>query len=137
MDKKNPNISPFRPGMSASVEILTTYENDIVTVPIQAVTTRTDTTSWKNDGGTTKYNIPKNDAKVELEEETKTYVFVYSNGKVELREVEIGIQDTEFYQVISGLKEGEQVVIAPYRAVSKKLRSKQPVNKVDRVDLFN
>ena len=45
LDKMNPNLSPFRPGMSASVEILTTYENNILIVPIQAVTTRTDTSS--------------------------------------------------------------------------------------------
>ena len=63
-------------------------------------------------------------------------MFIYKDGKVELRKIEIGIQDTEFYQVKSGLQENEEVVVAPYRAVSKKLKNKQPVNKVDKSELF-
>ncbi len=138
LDLENPNLSPFRPGMSASVEILTTYENDIVTVPIQAVTTRIDTSSWTGNGEAKNKFVPeKNDSKVVLENETKTFVFVYSDGKVQLRDIKIGIQDTEFYQVLSGLEEGDEVVIAPYRAVSKKLKNNQPVNKVDKSELFN
>jgi len=140
LDTKNPNLSPFRPGMSASVEILTTYENNIVTVPIQAVTTRNDTSSWsKNGNNYANKKIKKVDngkKKVELEDETKTYVFVYSDSKVKLREIKIGIQDTEFYQVKSGLEKGEEVVVAPYRAISKKLKNNQPVNKVDKSELF-
>ncbi len=139
LDKNNPNLSPFRPGMSASVEILTTYENNIITVPIQAVATRTDTSSWRK-GSSNNYSSYKkanNKKKVDLEDETKTYVFVYSDSKVELREVKIGIQDSDFYQVKSGLEEGEEVVVAPYRAVSKKLKNKQAVNKVEKSDLFN
>jgi len=141
LDAKNPNLSPFRPGMSASVEILTTYENNIVTVPIQAVTTRNDTSSWSQNGnnyqGKKKSKVDNGKKKVELETETKTYVFVYSDSKVKLREIKIGIQDTEFYQVKSGLEKGEEVVVAPYRAVSKKLKNKQAVNKVDKTELFN
>ncbi len=138
LDKKNPNLSPFRPGMSASVEILTTYENDIVIVPIQAVTTRTDTTSYNAkmaDKGDMPMPTPKA-KKVEIEEDNSTYVFVYKDGKVELRKIEIGIQDTEFYQVKSGLEENEEVVVAPYRSVSRKLKNNQPVNKVDKSEVF-
>ncbi len=140
LDKMNPNLSPFRPGMSASVEILTTYENDIIIVPIQAVTTRTDTTSYnaktaKNNDNNNPMATPKV-KKVEIEEDNSTYVFVYKGGKVELRKIEIGIQDTEFYQVKSGLEENEEVVTAPYRSISRNLKNNEPVNKVDKSEVF-
>ncbi len=137
LDSNNPNLSPFRPGMSASVEILTTYENDILTVPIQSVTTRDDTSSYKLRGGnTTAKKKDDKDKKTAFEKKADEYVFVYKEGKVYLRKVEIGIQDTDYYQIISGLKEGEEVVTAPYRAISKKLKNNQPVNKVDKDELF-
>ncbi len=137
LDSNNPNLSPFRPGMSASVEILTTYENDILTVPIQSVTTRDDTSSYKLRGGnTTAKKKDDKDKKTAFEKKADEYVFVYKDGKVYLRKVEIGIQDTDYYQIISGLKEGEEVVTAPYRAISKKLKNNQPVNKVDKDELF-
>ncbi len=132
LDKKNPNLSPFRPGMSASVEILTTYEDNVLTVPIQAVTTRDDTSSYK------QYKRLKkgNKTGTKLGKTPKEYVFVFKNGKVFLREVKVGIQNTDYYQIIKGLKEGEEVVSAPYRAISKKLRNKQEVEKVDKGKLF-
>jgi len=137
LDSNNPNLSPFRPGMSASVEILTTYENDILTVPIQSVTTRDDTSSYNLRGGnTTAKNKDDKEKKTAFEKKADEYVFVYKDGKVYLRKVEIGIQDTDYYQIISGLKEGEEVVTAPYRAISKKLKNNQPVNKVDKDELF-
>ena len=77
-----------------------------------------------------------NDKKTKIVDKTKTYVFVYANDRVELREVEIGIQDTEYYQIKSGLEIDEEVVIAPYRAISKKLKNKQPVEKVEKSKLF-
>lgn len=140
IDKSNPNLSPFRPGMSASVEILTTYENDIITAPIQSVTTRSDTSSYSINGNSSNHKMHKpkndNDKKTKIVDKTKTYVFVYANDRVELREVEIGIQDTEYYQIKSGLEIDEEVVIAPYRAISKKLKNKQPVEKVEKSKLF-
>ncbi len=135
LDLKKPNLSPFRPGMSASVEILTTYKHNVLTVPIQAVTTRDDTSSV----GSQKAIVRKNqDTKKQnkLEEEPKEYVFVYQGGKVHLREVKVGIQNTDYYQILSGLQEGEEVVTAPYRAISKTLRNGQEVEKVEKNKLF-
>jgi HlyD family secretion protein len=48
----------------------------------------------------------------------------------------VGIQDTDYYQILKGLEEGEEVVSAPYRAISKKLKNKQEVEKVDKDKLF-
>jgi len=138
LDSDNPNLSPFRPGMSASVEILTTYVNDVLTVPIQSVTTRQDTSSYAE--GSHKKHINKKDdsekKKTVLEKKADEYVFVYEDGKAKLRKVEIGIQDSDFYEIKSGLKEGEEVITAPYRAISKKLKNNQPVEKVEKDKLF-
>jgi HlyD family secretion protein len=140
LDAKNPNLSPFRPGMSASVEILTTYVNDVITVPIQAVTTRDDTSAYKGEVKEPEMGMMTTDSeatkKTEIESVHKEYVFVYKDGKVELRAVEVGIQDTDYYEIKSGLEVGEEVVTAPYQAISKKLKNKQPVNKVDKDKLF-
>lgn len=139
LDADNPNLSPFRPGMSASVEILTTYVNNVLTVPIQAVTTRQDTSSYKE--GSSKSNYKKRDKKDKkktvLEKKADEYVFVFDDGKAKLRKVVIGIQDSDFYEIKSGLKEGDEVITAPYRAISKKLKNQQPVEKVEKDKLFD
>jgi len=138
LDIDNPNLSPFRPGMSASVEILTTYVNDVLTVPIQAVTTRQDTSSYKKGGNKSHYEKKdnKDKKKTVLEKKADEYVFVLEDGKAKLRKVTIGIQDSDFYEIKDGLKEDEEVITAPYRAISKKLKNNQPVEKVDKDKLF-
>ena len=134
IDKEHPNISPFRPGMSASVDILTTYISDALTVPIPAVTTRDDTTSYNAKPDFT--HKKKQDKEAEFEEEVQEYVFVYKDRKVKLRKVKTGIQDNNYFEIKEGLKEGEEVVVAPYRAISKKLKNNQPVEKVKKEELF-
>ncbi len=138
IDKQNLNLSPFRPGMSASVEILTTYKNNVLTVPIQAVTTRDDTSSYKK--GNYKRDFKKKDdndkKKTVLDKKTEEYVFVFKNGKAKLSKVVIGIQDSDYYEIKSGLEEGDEIISAPYRAISKKLRNNQPVEVVDKDKLF-
>jgi len=104
--------TPFRPGMTASLEILTDRQAGIIAVPIQAVTTRADTASSKN-GYSTK--------KLEDKDELFEVVFVNKEGKAELRVVKTGIQDDEKIAIKSGLKEGEEIVIGPYSAISKRL----------------
>ena len=91
----------FRPGMTATVEIQTSDERQILSVPIQAVTTRKDT-------------IDKQE-KIEC-------VFVYESGKAILKQVETGIQDDKNIHITSGLKDSIQVISGPYSAVSKILK---------------
>ena len=114
---------PFRPGMSASVDIQTETEYNVLTVPIQSVTARAD--SLLPDSLQQKENG-------ELQE----IVFVYNNDKVKIRKVTTGIQDDSYIQIISGLKNGEEVVSAPYTAISKKLKDGTTVEKVEEKDLF-
>ena len=123
---KNDRPYPFRPGMSATVEIQTTYENDILTVPIQAVTTRVDSVQ------TDSISSDKKD-----DDEIKEIVFTFSDGKVSKREVTTGIQDDTYIEIKEGIEEGEEVVTAPYSAISRRLKDGKKVEKVDKKELFN
>ncbi|MEI6749538.1 MAG: efflux RND transporter periplasmic adaptor subunit [Bacteroidales bacterium] len=136
------NLSPFRPGMSATVDIQTKTVQNVLTVPIQSVTTRSDTTD----------NKPKNEEKTDNEGENivssqtdeskkkdisfKEYVFVLENGTAKMVVVKTGIQDNTNIEILSGLKEKQEVITGPYRAVTKKLKDGDVVKKVDKKDLF-
>ncbi|MGK0407187.1 MAG: HlyD family secretion protein [Roseivirga sp.] len=104
--------TPFRPGMTASLEILTDRQNGVLSVPIQSVTTRADTSSSEN-GYSTK--------KLEDKDELFEVVFVNKEGKAELRVVKTGIQNDENIVITEGLSEDEEIIIGPYSAVSKHL----------------
>ena len=117
-------LSAFRPGMTASVEVMTARKAGVVAVPLAAVTTRnpegkvTAKAEEKKDGDnkeTTTDNAPK---KTEV---LKEVVFVNINGKAEMREVTTGISDYDNIEVLSGVKQGEQVISGPFNIVSKKL----------------
>ena len=94
------NISPFRPGMSAKVDILTRRAENVISIPIQSVSTR----EKEND-----------------EEETELGVFILVDGIAEWKVVETGIQDNRYIEIKSGLQESDEVVIGPYQAVSRTL----------------
>ena len=103
LDKVN-----FLPGMTATVDIQTEVQNNILTVPIQAVTIREDTS----------LNISSD----------KEYVFVYDDGKVQMQEVLTGIQDNENIHIIRGISDTIQIVTGPYSVVSKLLKDGQRVS---------
>ena len=119
ISEKNP--SPFRPGMSASVDIFTDKKTDVLTVPIQAVTTRTDTTKMKMTGI----------------EDIRTIVFVSDGTRALARDVKTGIQDNVKIEIVSGLTEGEDVVVQPFSAISKKLADSTLIEVVDKESLFS
>ncbi len=133
--KKDVIKSPFRPGMSATVEIQTETAKNILSIPIQAVTTRADST------GRIKTAIQKREESKEknntaIEETNPEYVFVFDAGKARLQKVKTGIQDNMYIEILEGLKKGEEVVVAPYRAISKTLRNGDKIEKVSKRDLF-
>jgi len=119
LSEKNP--SPFRPGMSASVDIFTSRKTEVLTVPIQAVTTRTDTT--KTDPEALK--------------DIRTLVFLSDGTYALARDVKTGIQDNVNIEIISGLTEGEDVIVQPFSAISKKLADSTLIEIVDKEALFN
>lgn len=123
------NRSPFRPGMSATVDIQTETVHEMLSVPIQAVTTRADTTGM----------VEGTDASAQAasqKEEVKEYVFVHTDGKAIMKQVKTGIQDNNYISIMEGIDEGEEVIFAPYRAVSKRLKNGDDVVSVDKKDLY-
>jgi HlyD family secretion protein len=107
---------PFRPGMSTSVEIYTKTVENVVSVPIQAVTTRDKEKKKKEGEAKTVSQTTSDDDIMEV-------IFVKMPGDtVQMQEVKTGVQDNDFIEITSGLKDGEEVVKGPYAAVSKKLK---------------
>jgi len=119
---------PFKPGMSASVEIQTNRQYNILSVPVNAVTTRDWPDSLKNKNK--NESLDNNDI--------RQVVFVYNpkSKLVYLRDVKTGLQDNQYIQVTEGLKDGEQVVIAPYGAIARTLKDKTLVTVVAKDKLF-
>ena len=125
--------SPFRPGMSATVDIQTQTAKDILTVPIQAVTTRPDTAGQEKEPDPDAEDIKTvSESKDDLVE----VVFLFEDGKAAMKRVKTGIQDNMHIQIIEGLEEGNEIIVGPYRAVSDKLKDGDMVYKVDRKELF-
>lgn len=133
VDPDNPHLSPFRPGMSASVEILTDQVDETVAVPIQSVTVRPDSSMAV---GSSKRQRDKALENVE-DEDMYECVFVVVNGRAEQRKVEIGIQDSRYMQIKSGLAAGEEVITGPYSVVSKELMHKDEVVVKSKLDIFS
>ncbi len=119
---------PFKPGMSASVEIQTNRQDNILSVPVNAVTTRDWPDSIKN----------KNTTATTAEDNIRQVVFVYDSKTqlVNIRDVKTGLQDNKYLQVTAGLKENEQVVIAPYGAIARTLNDKTKVKVVDKDKVY-
>ncbi len=123
-------VYPFRPGMSASVDIQTRHVNNILAIPINAVTTR-DTDSTKGDKKTDTA------AAGSSKSGTKEVVFILQpDNTVKMVQVTTGVQDDTNIEILSGLKEGEQVISAPYSAVSRTLSNGKKVKVVPKTQLF-
>lgn len=118
MEGKPEHFSPFRPGMTATVDIITDTRNKIVAVPISSIVIKTDTSSVKKD----YKNRTSSDIKSENEEKFEC-VFVSKNGEAKLRVVKTGIQDDTNIEITSGLQEGDEIITGPYNVVSKTLKS--------------
>jgi len=117
---------PFKPGMSASVEIQTNRQENILSVPVNAVTTRDWPDSMKNKNATASTS------------EIRQVVFVYDpkTQLVNTKDVKTGLQDNKYLQVTDGLKEGEEVISAPYSAIARTLKDKTKVQVVEKEKLF-
>ncbi|MFT2007569.1 efflux RND transporter periplasmic adaptor subunit [Pontibacter sp. 13R65] len=111
---------PFRPGMTASVEILTEQKNDVLSVPLSAVTTRS---NERASAGNEQDNQEQVEPQPTSKEPVKEVVFVYdANNTVKAVQVKTGISDFDNMEILSGLQEGQKVVAGPFRAVSKTLK---------------
>ena len=130
------NPSPFRPGLSATVDIQTEQFSGIA-VPIQSVTTR-EKKKEENEAEKGAKAATAKDEKEKLKdtEPVKEYVFVYNAGKVKQVLVTTGIQDDTYILIKTGLKGGEEVISLPFTAISKTLKDSAMVEKVDKEKLF-
>lgn len=128
---------PFRPGMSATADIQTRTQTNVLSVPINAVTTREKSDTLKADknkkttpavtGTTTSVNT----------DDLEIVVFVKDSAdKVYKTIVTTGIQDINYIEITSGLKAGQEVITGPYDIVSKTLKDGSKVKVVDKKDLF-
>mgnify|MGYP000651158906 FL=1 len=109
VEEKNLLHTPFKPGMTASVEIESDRKDSILVAPIRAVSTRQVKDSTD---GTTR---------------TREVVFVLQDGKALQKEVETGIQDDENIEILHGIEPGETLITGPYSLVSKTLHDGQSV----------
>lgn len=147
-DPDHPGRSVFNPGMSATVDIMTKKSRGVLSVPIQAVTTR-DTTAGggdkMNDNGNEMQDEEAVRVKNEKEDKAKTpvetkeveCVFVVENESVKLVPVEIGIQDNNYIEIKKGLTASQKVVSAPYSAIAKQLKSGDAIEVVKKEQLYN
>ncbi|WP_299096124.1 efflux RND transporter periplasmic adaptor subunit [Winogradskyella sp.] len=112
------NYSPFRPGMTATVDIITKTKKNAVAVPISAIVIKTDTSATKKPYGS---KAEFEDDEIQNEEEKFECVFIDDNGKAKLRVVKTGIQDDSNIEIISGLSKDDKIITGPYNMVSKSL----------------
>ncbi len=131
---KEGNRYPFRPGMTASVDIITTRKENVLSVPLAAVTTRSpdaEKNGPKEENGdddddrrtVTDSSKPKAEKK-----EDKVVVFVNEAGVAKMKEVKTGISDYDNIEIISGLTESDEVITGPFLVVSKRLKEGDKVS---------
>ncbi|PJC08009.1 MAG: efflux RND transporter periplasmic adaptor subunit, partial [Flavobacteriaceae bacterium CG_4_9_14_0_8_um_filter_34_30] len=118
LENKPENYSPFRPGMTATVDIMTKKRSNVIGVPISSIVIKTDTTSSKT-------TVDKSTV---VSTERFECVFVKVGEEAKLRVVETGIQDDTNIEILKGLQPGEEVIIGPYNTVTKTLK---PGDKVE------
>lgn len=143
IDPKRPKSFPFRPGMSASADIQTKTHATVLSIPINAVTTRekNDSTGNNKKSSADKENNDQtavantaNSGENDLDE---VVFIVQADGTVKKQIVKTGIQDINYIEVLEGLKEGDNVVTGPYDVVSKTLKNKDKVKVVAKNELFD
>jgi HlyD family secretion protein len=126
---------PFRPGMTASVEIQTQKKDSVLSVPIEAVTARSDSEINKK----IILKSTSQNTKLQKKEISKLseIIFVKEKSLARERKVKTGIQDNNFIEIIEGIMENEEIIVAPFSAISKKLKDSTLIKVVDKKDLFN
>jgi HlyD family secretion protein len=121
LEGKPNTYSPFRPGMTATVDIITETRSNVLAVPISAVVVKSDTATVKeikveDTSEDQKDAAPKSDKKFEC-------VFVKVGDKAKIRIIKTGIQDDTNIEILTGLKKGDVIITGPYATVTKELNS--------------
>ncbi|MDP2161867.1 MAG: efflux RND transporter periplasmic adaptor subunit [Flavobacterium sp.] len=114
---KPENFSPFRPGMTATVDIITKRRENVLGVPISSVVVKTDTT-----GGRKTALLEETKGSTKLDKKMEC-VFVKEGDVAKIRVIKTGIQDDTFIEVLEGLKKDEVIIVGSYTMVTKELSS--------------
>jgi HlyD family secretion protein len=114
----DPNL---RPGMSCNADIETETESDVLSVPIQSVTARTDIPTEKDSVKSKESSGGDDMAGMMGKKKPKEVIFLVKDGKAKMVVVETGISDDNYLQIKKGIEEGDQVVSGSYRAISREL----------------
>jgi HlyD family secretion protein len=147
LDPARPKSFPFRPGMSASADIQTRTHKNVLSVPINAVTTRDKNDTSKATGkeakvvkaetGNDNNAAPAGQSKSSNADDMAEVVFVLqADGSVKRVKVRTDIQDINNIEIVDGLKEGDEIITGPYSTVSKLLRDGMKVKVVPKEQLF-
>ena len=107
---KPSGYSPFRPGMTANVDILTQTKKNVVVAPISAIVVKK--------RSEIDPNTPKEDA-----DKRQEAIFVVKDGKAILRAVNTGIQDNTHIEILSGVAQGDEIIVGSYNVISKTLKN--------------
>ena len=138
MDPDRPNKFPFKPGMTANADIQTVTKPNVISVPLNAVTTRDKNEGKDKEDKKEKKEPTLTETADPSDDNKEVVVFVYDAVKnwVKKRPVKTGIQDTRFIEVLEGLKAGEEVVAEPYNTISRILKDETKVRVVEKEKLF-
>jgi len=133
-NEKQPGLSPFRPGMSASVDIHTRKVEGVLAIPIQCVTTREK--ELEEDEGESERKKKRKRKSRNNDGPVDEVVFILDGDKAKQVSVTTGIQDNLYIAITEGLSGDEEIIKAPYSAISKELENEDVVTVVDEEDLF-
>jgi len=128
---KQGNRYPFRPGMTASVDIITTRKENVLSVPLAAVTTRNpdeDKNAPKVDEDDEKRTVTDSSKPKAEKKEDMVVIFINENGVAKMKEVKTGISDYDNIEIISGLSDSVEVITGPFLVVSKRLKDGDKVS---------
>jgi HlyD family secretion protein len=134
------NRFPFRPGMTASVDIMTQRKANALSVPLASVTTRDPNAPPEGEGQGPK-NGPNNDNNNSQKKDEKkpvgskadkTVIFVNDKGTAKMVEVKTGISDYDNIEIVSGIGDSTEVVTGPFLAVSKRLKEGDKIKKLEK-----
>jgi HlyD family secretion protein len=133
------NKFPFRPGMTASVDIITTRKENVLSVPLAAVTTREDEKDKQKekDAEEARKNSPlaKNASQQQpAKKEDKVVIFVNENGVAKMKEVKTGISDYDNIEIVEGISDSTEVVVGPFLVVSKRLKDGEKIKQAEKKD---
>jgi HlyD family secretion protein len=120
LEGKPASYSPFRPGMTATVDIKTKIKPNVLNVPISSIVVKSDTTAPKE---IEKSEIKDDKQPKVIKDKKFECVFVKVGEKAKIRIIKTGIQDDTNIEVLSGLKKGDIVIVGPYTTVTKELNS--------------